>query len=944
MSIQRMILHVNGTDREILCDPEKDSLADVVRRLGLTGTKVGCGNGQCGACSLLLDGQVTRSCVKKMKHVRPHAKVETIEGLGSEERPHPLQQAFVTYAGVQCGFCSPGFIMSAKGLLLHNPDPTREEVRDWFTRHGNICRCTGYKPVVDAVMVAAAVLRGEKTMEDITFSPPEDGRLYGSEFPKPTALARVLGKCDFGADIALKMPEGALHLAVVLAKRDHARIRALDVGEARNMPGVVGVITAKDVKGTNRFVSPQGTVHSRCDGLDRPVICEDVVRRYGDVVAVVAATTRHGARVAAERVRVDYEPLPAVMTFMEAAREGAYPVHEGTPNIYMEQPVYKGEDTRVLFERAPHAVEGRFGTSRQPHLTVEPDVVIAYPQDGGVTIQCKGQYLYGNAGQMAAAIGLPKEKVRLIGNPAGGSFGYSMSAGNTGLAAVCALALDAPVSLVLSYDEHQHMTGKRSPVFTNIRLACDGEGKLTALEFLAGIDHGAYSEMAGALTTKVCRFFGYPYFVPNIRGLVRTAFTTNNFGTAFRAFGSPQTYTASEQIVDMLARRIGMDPFEFRYRNVAREGQSCTTSVPYREYPMQAMMDMLRPHYQEAVEAARAESTPERRRGVGIAWGGYHVSKVPDHAEIDLELNEDGTVTHYSTWADVGQGADTGSLIHVHEALRPLRLKPEDIRLVRNDTGCCPDTGSASGSRSHHAAGMATLDAAGKLLDAMRKEDGTFRTWHEMRDAGIPTRYRGVHAADWSDIDPDTGYGYGAIAQNYVLFMAEVEVEAATGKVRVLGATIVADVGKIGSRQAVLGQAWGGFSHSVGFALSEDYSDMKKHATLRGAGVPRCADVPDRFRVLFHETYRENGPHGSTGCAEGFQSAGHVSILNAIADAVGVRVATLPVTPEKLRAAMSDKESGHSPESGFWDLGCSLHERLETLRARYGVPDANKSA
>ena len=249
--------------------------------------------------------------------------------------------------------------------------------------------------------------------------------------------------------------------------------------------------------------------------------------------------------------------------------------------------------------------------------------------------------------------------------------------------------------------------------------------------------------------------------------------------------------------------------------------------------------------------------------------------------------------------------------------------------------GCCPDTGSASGSRSHHVVGMATLDAASKLLAAMRKEDGTYRTWQEMRGSGIPTRYRGVHTAEWSDIDPDTGHGYGAIAQNYVLFMAEVAVETATGKTRVLGATIVADAGVIGSRQAVLGQAWGGFSHSIGFALSENYEDMKKHATMRGAGVPRCNDVPDTFNVLFHETYRENGPHGSTGCAEGFQSAGHVSILNAIADAVGVRVATLPVTSEKLKAAMTAKAAGVPYGQGPWDLGCSLYERLAFLKARH---------
>ncbi|MFR0873224.1 MAG: (2Fe-2S)-binding protein [Bilophila wadsworthia] len=204
MSIQRIVLNINGVDREILCEPEKDSLADVVRRLGLTGTKVGCGTGHCGACSLLLDGEVTRSCVKKMKQVKAYAKVETIEGIGSAERLHPLQRAFMTYASVQCGFCSPGFIMSAKGLLMRNPDPTREEVREWFTRHGNVCRCTGYKPIVDAVMEAAAVMR-EKAMEDITFTPPEGGRLYGS-FPEAHGASGT-GTCDFRADISGKMPK-----------------------------------------------------------------------------------------------------------------------------------------------------------------------------------------------------------------------------------------------------------------------------------------------------------------------------------------------------------------------------------------------------------------------------------------------------------------------------------------------------------------------------------------------------------------------------------------------------------------------------------------------------------------------------------------------------------------------------------------------------------------
>jgi len=932
MSIKRSILIINNVEREILCDPDKDSLADVVRRLGLTGTKIGCGTGQCGACTLLLDGKAVRSCTRKMKNVKDFSKVETIEGLGSADHLHPLQQAFLTYASVQCGFCSPGFIMSAKALLNENPAPTREQVRDWFTSHNNICRCTGYKPIVDAVMAAAAVMRGEKTMDDISFTLPEDGRIYGTAFPKPTGIARVTGACDYGADIDIKAPEGTFHLAVVMARVHHARIKAIHTEKAEAMPGVARVITAADVKGTNRFFAGQGTPRSINKGFDRPILCDTKVYRWGDVVAVVAAATSRQARDAAAAVTVDYEELPHALTFAEAVAPDAVNVHDDMPNVYMEQPLYKGDDPRGFFANAACVVEGHFSTTRQSHLPIEPDVVQAYPENDGVVIQCKTQYLYGVIGQMADAIGLPKDKIRIIGNPAGGSFGYSMSPGNYALAAVCALALNAPVSLVLNYEEHQHTTGKRSPIQANARLACDADGKIIAGDYLIGLDHGAYSEMAGALTTKVARFFTYPYAVPNLRGLVRTAFTNGNFGTAYRAFGSPQMYTVSEQLVDMLARKMGMDPFEFRYRNVAREGDLCPTSVPYREYPMREMMDAMRPVYQAARDKARAESTPERLRGVGIAWGGYHVSKCPDHSEVDLELNDDGTVTVYHCWADVGQGADLGTIVHVHEALRPLGLRPEDIRMVRNDTATCPDTGSASGSRSHHAAGLAIMDAAEKLLAAMRKPDGSFRTRQELLAEGLPVRVHGVYSAAWADIDPLDGHGWGAVAQNYVLFMAEVEVEAATGKTTVLAGHILADVGTIGSLQGVLGQAWGGFAHSVGYALSEQYDDMKKHASMLGAGIPRCNAIPDIIDVQFHVTPRENGPHGSTGCAEGFQSSGHVAILNAIADAAGVRITTLPATPAKVKAAMEAKAAGLPYQPEAWDLGCDLYDRLAQLK------------
>lgn len=920
-----------------MCDLENDSLADALRRNGLTGTKVGCGTGQCGACTVILDGKAVRACLRKMKRVPEGSKVETIEGLGTADNPHPLQRAFMTYASVQCGFCSPGFIMSAKALLHENPSPTRQDVRDWFTRNNNICRCTGYKPIIDAVMAAAEVLRGEKTLADITFVVPEDGRIYGTHVPKPGAEASVLGLADYGADISEKLAGAMYHLAPVLGRTYHAAIEAVETSEAEAMPGVVKVITAKDVPGSNRLFAAQGSVRTyNPEGLERPIISDTTVFRHGDVVAVVAARSRQEARAAAAKVRVKLAPLPEYVTFSQAVAKDAREIHKGLPNIYQEQPMFKGGDPRPEMEKAAAVAQGSFRTTRQPHLPIEPDVVHAYPEgpDGeGLCIQCKTQWLYGVKPVLSKAFNMPQERIHVIGNPAGGSFGYSMSTANYALAGACALILKHPVSLVLSYEEHQHMTGKRAPVYATMRLACDGEGKFTAMEYMAGIDHGAYSEMAGALCTKVARFFGVPYYIPNIRGLTRVAFTNNNFGIAYRAFGSPQSYMASEQVVDMLARKIGMDPFDLRYKNVARPGEDSTTSVPYWLYPMEEMMDTLRPLYEKAKERAKAESTPEVRKGVGIAWGGYHVGKAKDHSSVDLELNEDGTVTVYNTWADVGQGADTGTLVHAHEALRPLGLRPDQIRMLRNDTATCPNTGSASGSRSHHCAGRATLDAAQKLMDAMRKSDGSYRTRQEMQNEGIPTRYQGDYPVDVAEIDPDTGHGYGATNQNFVLFMAEVDVVAATGKTKVTHLTTVSDFGKIGTMQGVLGQLWGGLSHSVGYALTEDYEDMKKHVTLLGAGVPKCNDVPDDITALFFETPRDNGPHGSTGCSEGCQSAGHAAILNAITDATGARIFTLPATPEKVKTAMDAVAKGTFKDQEPWDLGCDLYERLEYLAA-----------
>ena len=940
MATLKKVLFINGAERMFLCDPEKETLAEVLRRLGLTGTKIGCGTGQCGACSVILDGEVVRSCVWKIGRVKDYSHVTTIEGLGTADNLHPLQLAWIVNGGVQCGFCSPGFIVSAKGLLDKNPSPTREDVREWFKTHRNACRCTGYKPLVDAVMAAAKVMRGEMTMEDLAFKMPADQRIYNTAYPRPAALAKVLGTCDYGDDIAVKGQGEFLYLATVMPDCSHANILSVDYSEAEKAPGVFKVITHEDVRGTNRITFPLGHPRAQADGFERPILIDKKVFRRGDVVALIAADTQRHAREAAKLVKLELEPLPEYLEALDAMAPDAIRIHPQNPNVFFKTPLFKGRDTREVIPEAKHVVEGSFYSTREPHLTIEPDVAQAYyNEEEGMTIHLKTHNLYMTAFLMAAATGLAPNKIRLIQNPTGGSFGYSLSPGMACLVAVAAMATGRPVSLTLNYEEHQHFTGKRAASYTNAKIACDENGKLTASEFEIIYDKGSYSEMATGLAEAGLRFFNGLYTVPNVMGLAGAAYSNQAFSTAYRGYGAPQIFTASEALMDMLAEKAGYDPLEFRIMNCLRPGDVGNAGHTYSVYPMEELLTMLRPKYNALREHAAANSTDEVKYGVGVSVGSYQVGGARDHAEIALELNPDGTITNFNTWEDIGQGGDIGSLVHTHEALRPLGIKPEQIRLVMNDTGLCPNTGIAAGSRSHFYAGNAIIDGAEKLMNAMRKPDGTYRTYDEMVAEGIPTKYLGVYDTPaelgLKGLDPNDGQGNPTIEYSYGVYLAEVAVEVKTGKVRTVAMHAIADIGVVGNKLAADGQALGGMSHTIGFALSEDYSDPKKHASLAGAGVPYIDAIPDgdNFTIEYLETPRPLGPQGSGGASECFQSGGHVSVLNAIYNATGARIYTLPALPDKVKAAIDAVKAGQPIVQEQYFFGEDFYEAVDYIRA-----------
>ncbi len=901
-------LFVNGVERTVIADPETTLAQYVRKQLCLTGTKVGCGKGECGSCTVIMDGKVVRSCILKMKNVPDEAQIITIEGIGSQENLHPLQLAWMVHGGAQCGFCTPGFIMSAKALLDQNVNPARNEVREWFQKNRNVCRCTGYIQLVDAVMDAAKILRGEIKMEDLWFKLKEGASMLGSNAIRPSALAKVMGTWDFGADLGLKLPENTLHIKLVQAKVSHANILSIDTSEAEKMPGVFKVITYKDVPGTNR-INGLAFPQNKGDGKERPILNDKKVFQFGDALAMVLADTPVQAEEAAKMVKVELEELPAYMSAPEAMAEDAIEIHPGTPNIYFETHRVKGQDTVPLMESLPYVIEDDFYVGRQPHLVLEPDVGFAYiDEEGNLIVHSKSIAMHFHHLMTAEGIGVAPDKFFIVQNPTGGTFGYKFSPTNEALLGVAALVSKRPVFLEFNMYQQITYTGKRSPFFIHLKYGADKGGRLKAMEADWSVDHGPYCEFGDLVTMRGTQFIGAGYDIPNSRGTGRTVATNHAWGSAFRSYGSPQSLFATEVLSDMMAEKIGMDPLEFRYLNVYREGSTTPTGCAPDVIAFPQAIDKIRPLYKEAKEKAREKNKNggDIRYGVGISLNMYGCGlDGADSSEIWAELTREG-VTIGASWEDHGQGADMGALTHAYESLRPLGIRPENIKLVLNDMRVTPNSGPSGGSRQNVVTGNAIGAGCRNLMGAMRKSDGSYRTYDEMVAEGLPLRHEGKWTAPNTACDVATGQGNPFSAYMYGVLMTEVAVDTITGKTTVEKMTIVSDCGTIINKPVIEGQIYGGLAQGIGLALSEDFEDLKKHITLTGCGIPQVMDVPDNIVIIHQETPRPNGPFGASGVGEMPLSAPHASVINAIYDACGVRIKHLPAYPEKVLAGLRE--------------------------------------
>ena len=443
-------LTINGRRRRVIVAADR-VLLDLLREdLGLTGAKQSCDKkGQCGACMVIVNGRAVRSCLTKVASLEG-AEVITVEGLGTPQNPHLIQEAFVLAGAVQCGFCTPGMIMSAKALLDKNPDPDEEAIIKAL-RH-NICRCTGYTKIIDAIKLAGRFLRGETAPDQVR--PDPDGPKIGISHPRPSALAKACGTAEFTADI--KAP-GALSLAVVRSPHAHAEIKGIDFAAAEKMTGVAGVMTAKDIKGTNRL---------KVIVADRPLLCEDKIRSLGDPVAIVAAETRDQALAAAEAVKVDYKVLEVLDSPKKALAEGAPQLHAHAPNLCFRQPQIKG-DAEAALAGSKAVVEHRFSTSIIHQAPLEPEACLAWleeDKDGDepiLTVAGRSINIHAHMAVLQEAVGY--ENMRYLEAYSGGQFGIKVEVTSEGIAAAATLHFKRPVRYIPSLAESMLMTPKRHP-------------------------------------------------------------------------------------------------------------------------------------------------------------------------------------------------------------------------------------------------------------------------------------------------------------------------------------------------------------------------------------------------------------------------------------------------------------------------------------------------
>jgi len=918
---------VNDQKHELEIEAD-EMLADVLRyRLGLTGTKISCGEAECGVCTVLVDGEPILSC--NYPALKAEGKnITTIEGLARDEDLHPVQEAFVKHGAVQCGFCTPGQIMTATALLNENPDPTDGDIE--YALNDTLCRCGTYPMITNAIHAAADKINSGKPIEYPEFDFGGGMEVVGQVIPRPEANKKVTGEAVYTDDISF--PD-MLFGATLRAGIPHGRVTKLDISKAKSLPGVQAVLTAEDIP---------GRVNHGLIIQDWPALIGvgETARYVGDAIAIVAADTEGIARQALDLIDFEIEPLPIVTNAVDAKADDAPLVHE-SGNLLKHIKVNKG-DIKKGFEEAEIIFEDTYFTPSYEHAFMEPECSIARTLDNGqIEVYVGSQIPYADRDQVAEALGLPYDKVRVRGPLIGGGFGGKEDIVGQIHAAMLAQVTGKPVKIL--YDRHESLLvhPKRHATQINVKLGLKKDGTLTAAQTELYGDTGAYASLGAKVMGRATTHSTGPYIVPNVKIDCYAMYTNNPPSGAFRGFGALQAAFAIECLMDQVAEELGIERVELRRKNALRTGsvtntgQHLTESVGLLECIEKTEKEMLVYTGGEDPFLARdVEGEPNKRRAWGFAVTFKNTGLgegAPDNASAEIELLEDGIVETRISSAEIGQGLVTVLQMVTAEELN---LPIDQVRVYLSDTDLTPDGGPTTGSRQTYISGNAAKFAARTLKNTMLstlsekfnqppekitfdkgiiQANGQELTFAEvgqiMREEGREPKliydYKSPKTTPLGEAG-DKHFAYSFAAQ-----AIEVEVDLETGEVSVTKAVGATDVGKAINPLGLQGQVEGGLIMGIGHALTEEFIVEDGQVVtdyLSRYRMPSIHHVPDEIKVIIVEDPTTDGPYGGKGVGEISTMPVPPAIVNAVYNACGVRFHTIPIDQDWLAGEIKQKK------------------------------------
>lgn len=808
-------------------EEEKPLLRYLRDELRLTSVKDGCSEGACGTCTILVDGKAVKACVLSTKRAAGK-EIVTVEGLSEAER-EAFVYAFGAVGAVQCGFCIPGMVMAGKALLDQNPNPSEAEIKKAI--RGNVCRCTGYKKIIEGIALAGAILRGEASVDPAL----EEGEDYGvgARAFRTDVRDKVLGRGEYCDDLYL---DGMAHASAVRSQYPRARVLDIDPSAALALPGVLAVLTADDV--------PHNKVGHLQQDWDVMIAKGDITRCVGDAVCLVVAENEAVLKQAKELVKVDYEPLEPVRTIQEARAADAPSLHPNG-NLCQQRHVTRG-DARAALAQSKYVVTQSYRTPFTEHAFLEPECAVAFPYKDGVKVYTSDQGVYDTRKEISIMLGWEPERIVVENKLVGGGFGGKEDVSVQHLAVLAALRVNRPVKAKLTRQESINFHPKRHYMEGTFTLGCDENGIFTGLDCEIHFDTGAYASLCGPVLERACTHSVGPYCYQNtdIRGF--GWYTNNPPAGAFRGFGVCQSEFALESNINLLAEKVGISPWEIRFRNAIEPGKAlpngqiadCSTAL---KETLLAVKDV---YEQNAAHAGIACAMKNSGVGVGL----------PDKGRCKLAVRN-GVVELYSAASDIGQGCATVFLQMLAEATG---LPLEKLRNMGANSEVAPDSGTTSGSRQTLITGEAVRMAAAELradLDGAGGDLSALEGLEYSAEFFDPTDKLGADKPN-----PKSHVAYGFATHVVIL----------DGEGRVKEVYAAHDSGKVVNPTSIQGQIEGGVLMGLGYALTEDFplKDCVPQAKFGTLGLMRADQIPDIHAIYVEKEELLPFAYGAKGIGE----------------------------------------------------------------------------